>query len=454
VYEGFCYDALNRLTGYTLGTGGGAGGGDPGGGGTGGGGTGGGGIGGGGLTGGGFSPQDGGTCSGKTVSYDALGNIAAKSDVGVYSYNASGAGSVRPHAVASIANSPTPGPLNGVTNPAFTYDADGNMTAGAGRTISYWGINMPELITEGSVSSAFIYDTDHNRIASVVLGVSQTLYLNDPVSGAMEEAYTVSGSSTSIWHDYIQAEGQIVAERFCTSGTACATTATGWRYFVHDNLGSIVTATDATGLGDPAHTERDAYDPWGKRRNANGTDDTTCSLTSVTTRGFTGHEHVDANCLINMNARIYDPAIGRFMAADNTVADPADLQDWNAYSYVDNRPTMLTDPTGHEPFGLPGVGGGPSFFLAPIDPDDAPDTSGMPHDHGPKPSTVGDPAPNTDPIQKPPTAPSNDAKIQLEKHVSLKQKATWTRNLRKQMDKLPRKAALRLKPTTLPATQT
>jgi hypothetical protein len=65
-----------------------------------------------------------------------------------------------------------------------------------------------------------------------------------------------------------------------------------WRYFVHDNLGSTITTTDATGLGDPAYTERDAYDPWGKRRNPNGTDDTTCSLTSVTTRGFTGQEHV------------------------------------------------------------------------------------------------------------------------------------------------------------------
>jgi hypothetical protein len=34
--------------------------------------------------------------------YDAIGNIASKSDVGSYLYNASGPTSVPPHAVASI----------------------------------------------------------------------------------------------------------------------------------------------------------------------------------------------------------------------------------------------------------------------------------------------------------------------------------------------------------------
>ncbi|MBX3508491.1 MAG: hypothetical protein KF714_06870 [Parvibaculum sp.] len=38
----------------------------------------------------------------KTVEYDDLGNITFKSDVGSYSYNASGPVSVRPHAVAAI----------------------------------------------------------------------------------------------------------------------------------------------------------------------------------------------------------------------------------------------------------------------------------------------------------------------------------------------------------------
>jgi hypothetical protein len=55
---------------------------------------------------------------------DDLGNITAKSDVGAYSYNASGPASIRPHAVSAIAPSGS-----GTMNTAFTYDANGNYQA-------------------------------------------------------------------------------------------------------------------------------------------------------------------------------------------------------------------------------------------------------------------------------------------------------------------------------------
>ncbi len=95
-------------------------------------------------------------------------------------------------------------------------------------------------------------------------------------------------------------------------------------------------------------TERLSYDAWGKRRNANGTDAVCGTITSAATRGFTGHEMLGGLCLVNMNARIYDPDLGRFMAADTHVTDPLNLQDWNAYTYVNNNPLSFTDPTGHE----------------------------------------------------------------------------------------------------------
>jgi hypothetical protein len=48
-----------------------------------------------------------------------------------------------------------------------------------------------------------------------------------------------------------------------------------------------------------------------------------------------------------MNARIYEPTIGRFMSADSVVPDPTDLQTFNRYSYVSNNPLSFTDPSGH-----------------------------------------------------------------------------------------------------------
>ncbi|MGL1751876.1 RHS repeat-associated core domain-containing protein, partial [Vibrio parahaemolyticus] len=44
-------------------------------------------------------------------------------------------------------------------------------------------------------------------------------------------------------------------------------------------------------------------------------------MTSVTTRCYTGQEHIQDVGLVNYNARIYDPALARFMSADPVVED-------------------------------------------------------------------------------------------------------------------------------------
>ena len=93
--------------------------------------------------------------------------------------------------------------------------------------------------------------------------------------------------------------------------------------------------------------ERLAYDPWGKRRQVNGSADTLDAITGqYIDRGFTMHEHIDEMGIINMNGRIYDPLIGRFMSADPYIQAPDDLQSHNRYAYVMNNPLNLTDPSG------------------------------------------------------------------------------------------------------------
>ena len=51
--------------------------------------------------------------------------------------------------------------------------------------------------------------------------------------------------------------------------------------------------------------------------------------------------------LIYMNARFYVPSVGRFASADTIVPDPANPQSFNRYSYVENRPIIMHDPSGH-----------------------------------------------------------------------------------------------------------
>lgn len=94
--------------------------------------------------------------------------------------------------------------------------------------------------------------------------------------------------------------------------------------------------------------ERLAYEPFGKRRFASGSDDPNNTIVPQNTRrGFTNHEHLDELTLVHMNGRVYDPVVGRFMSADPQIQDPMNLQSYNRYAYVMNNPLMYTDPSGY-----------------------------------------------------------------------------------------------------------
>jgi RHS repeat-associated protein len=91
--------------------------------------------------------------------------------------------------------------------------------------------------------------------------------------------------------------------------------------------------------------EEYAYDAWGRRR------DVTTWLpfkgTAATARGFTGHDTIDLFELVNINGRIYDPRLGRFLSSDNYVQGPDNSQSYNRYTYCLNNPLKYTDPSGY-----------------------------------------------------------------------------------------------------------
>jgi RHS repeat-associated protein len=247
--------------------------------------------------------------------------------VGTYVYPIAGA--TGPHAVSSITPSGS-----GTVNTTFTYDANGNMTAGNGRTTTWTSFNKVASIGQGVNTVAFDYDSEHARIRQVTASQT-TLY--------MFGIEKVTGTSGNVqWNEYISAGGMLVGEHYTSIASGGGTT-TSMRYFIDDHLGSVAVITDETG----AVVERLSYDAWGKRRFPTGADDPTGSITSQTTKGFTGHEMIDNVGLVNMNGRVYDPQLGRFMSADPYVQDPTDSQSLNRYAYVNNNPLSYTDPTGY-----------------------------------------------------------------------------------------------------------
>ncbi|MCM1504434.1 MAG: hypothetical protein NC127_04490 [Muribaculum sp.] len=116
-------------------------------------------------------------------------------------------------------------------------------------------------------------------------------------------------------------------------------------HIVRDHLGSIVALVDSE---DGKILEENSYDAWGRMRNPDSHKlcgmDKTPNL--ILGRGYGGHEYLAKFGLVNMNARLYDPVLGRFLSPDPYVQDPGMPQNFNRYSYCLNNPLLYKDPSG------------------------------------------------------------------------------------------------------------
>lgn len=119
-------------------------------------------------------------------------------------------------------------------------------------------------------------------------------------------------------------------------------------YYVLDRQGSVAVTTDETG----SMICRITYDAWGKTTSSG-------EMCTAPSREFLGQETLDAGAitnLINLNARIYDPILGRFLGADPVAGNPLLAQSLNLYSYGINSPLWLPDPSGMCFLGLCTIG--------------------------------------------------------------------------------------------------
>ena len=161
-------------------------------------------------------------------------------------------------------------------------------------------------------------------------------------------------------------------------------------YYLHrDYLGSITQITDNSANLAAEYS----YDAWGRMRNpvnwqvyAQGSQ----PAMLFGARGYTGHEQLNGFGLINMNARLYDPVLARFLAPDPYVGSGMS-NDFNRYVYCRDNPMMYSDPTGEFKipyfeigwgFGLPGSNGGGGFYRGSFGPN-----SGFSGNYNPNTST-------------------------------------------------------------------
>lgn len=261
------------------------------------------------------------------------------------------------------------------------YDANGNLSSRSKGTESwgfrYAGFDKPRWMTKtvsanGSttvVGSEFLYDANRSRTLQLEYdqvdgnGVPSH-YVRKRVYGlgaTLEVNYDNTALSGTTWamkkvRVYVPGPDGVIGAREFDPQKPQGQQETALVYH-YDHLGSIdaITPFGSTD-GSFANTDsgksgRYSEDAWGQRRNPltwTGAPTTTDTggATSLTPRGYTGHEMLDDLGLVHMNGRIYDPLLGRFLSADVVVQNLLINQSYNRYSYVLNNPLTFTDPSG------------------------------------------------------------------------------------------------------------
>jgi RHS repeat-associated protein len=234
-----------------------------------------------------------------TYGFDAGGRITARSDVGAYAYG----DAAHAHAVTTAGSN------------TYSYDANGNLLAGGGRTFTYNLDHRPATIYWAGVTTSFTYDAMGLRVKkSSPLGT--VVYVGS--------VYEDRGGAVT---KYYFAGGARVARR----------DANGTSHLHADHLGSTRLVTNASG----AEVKRYDYAPWGTVLAESGS--------RPESHRFTGQEADDETGLMYFQARYYDPALGRFTQADAFVPDATSPQALDPYAYANNSPSNYVDPSGHAP---------------------------------------------------------------------------------------------------------
>ena len=244
------------------------------------------------------------------VTYDAAGNILSKTGVGsdfIYQDD---------------------------TNRLLSYDSDG-YSPQDWDTIHYTSFHKISYVRQGNKTLSLTYGPDKARVRAYQTdgqGYTNRYY----VGQLYEITYSDAGTRKLC---YIFAAGKCVAIHETVGSTSSV------RYVHHDHLGSIQAYSDAQGN----LAQELSYDAWGRRRNP-ATWEYYAVIADANAwheRGFGGHEHIDLFEMVNMDGRMYDPVLGRFLSPDPFVQAPDFTQGLNRYIYCLNNPLSLIDPSGY-----------------------------------------------------------------------------------------------------------
>ena len=264
----------------------------------------------------------------KTTTYDCKGNITSQSDIGTFDYDIQ----EKPYAVSGIA-------LASENMPTWNQE------------VEYTSFSRPKSISENGYIADFSYSADYERTKMAISHDDNNVITRYYMGNCYELEATPAGNKESLYlgGDYYSAPAVLVKE----NGVEKVYN------ILRDNLGSITHVI----APDDSLVQELSYDAWGRLR-----DPATLQVFEPGNepelflgRGYTGHEHLTQFGLINMNARLYDAALGRFLSPDPYVQMPDFSQNFNRYSYCMNNPLKYVDKDGKSFFLIAAIVAGAYF---------------------------------------------------------------------------------------------
>jgi RHS repeat-associated protein len=259
----------------------------------------------------------------RKYSYDEFNNRAAKEETGkgkiTYKYN-------RLNQLTEE--------NQGSSSKVYSYDNQGNLTEvkAAGKTQASYTFDSTNMLSKAVTdkgSAEYKYDGQGNRI-NTKLAVDKTVMSDIDYIIDAETAYndivmavdSVSGKESS----YTYGEDHISVE-----------TAEIINYYVNNEINSVTDILDDSGKVQNTIN----YNEFGVIENPEVVN------TNGNIFGYTGHVYDNSTGLHYAKARYYDPTVGRFISEDSYRGDINDPVSLNLYTYVNNNPINLFDPTGY-----------------------------------------------------------------------------------------------------------
>ncbi|MHB1682270.1 MAG: DNRLRE domain-containing protein [Bacilli bacterium] len=238
----------------------------------------------------------------------------------------------------------------GVTT-TYTYDAEGNrLTSVGGTSLSYDGNG--QMTAYGS--NTYNWNIE-NQLASVTTANGTDTYTYDPLGHrATIDGYHIGYIGQSDLVSYVTDSSNNLVKRFTYNAAGLPVLMTvsyggAWYTYgyVYDGTGQIVgLVDDTTGsstLGQEVVTY--TYDTWGNLLS--DTDTSGIGAATINPFVYKGYWYDWSTGLYYLNARYYNPVIGRFLSEDP--AGPSvgnNVPGYNGYAYAENNPVNRVDPSG------------------------------------------------------------------------------------------------------------